>query len=117
MRVANIILPRQTFESNIPYPLRFMVDKGLGGMGWFHIKAGEYKVRNNKESSCQVELDCSESAIRELKCEGEWAKLAPLRVLSFDIECGAEHGVPTADRDPIIQIACVCKTLAASEDD
>lgn len=40
MRVANVNLPRQTFESNIPYALRFMVDKGLGGMGWFQIKTG-----------------------------------------------------------------------------
>lgn len=40
LRVLNINLPRQTFESNIPYALRFMVDKNLGGMSWFKIKAG-----------------------------------------------------------------------------
>lgn len=35
--------------------------------------------------------------------------------MSFDIECAAEHGFPSAERDPIIQIACVCKVLPASE--
>lgn len=30
-------LPQQTFESNIPYLLRFMIDKDIVGMGWFRI--------------------------------------------------------------------------------
>lgn len=48
LRVLNVILPRQTYESNIPYALRFMVDKGLGGMSWFKIKAGDYTVRKHQ---------------------------------------------------------------------
>jgi len=38
------------------------------------------------------------------------SKIAPLRILSFDIECSADKGrFPTADRDPIIQIANIVK--------
>lgn len=38
--------------------------------------------------------------------EGEWAKIAPLRILSFDIECAGRKGVfPEASIDPVIQIA------------
>jgi len=38
--------------------------------------------------------------------EGEWSKIAPLRILSFDIECAGRKGVfPEADTDPVIQIA------------
>ncbi len=38
--------------------------------------------------------------------EGEWAKIAPLRILSFDIECAGRKGVfPEASADPVIQIA------------
>lgn len=38
--------------------------------------------------------------------EGEWAKIAPLRVLSFDIECAGRKGIfPEASVDPVIQIA------------
>lgn len=38
--------------------------------------------------------------------EGEWSKIAPLRILSFDIECAGRKGVfPDAKIDPVIQIA------------
>lgn len=38
--------------------------------------------------------------------EGEWSKTAPLRVLSFDIECAGRKGIfPEANIDPVIQIA------------
>ena len=38
--------------------------------------------------------------------EGEWQKIAPLRILSFDIECQGRKGVfPQAEVDPVIQIA------------
>ena len=39
------------------------------------------------------------------------AKIAPLRVLSFDIECAGRPGVfPEASIDPVIQIANVVTT-------
>jgi DNA polymerase delta subunit 1 len=35
-----------------------------------------------------------------------WSKIAPLRILSFDIECAGRKGVfPDAEIDPVIQIA------------
>jgi DNA polymerase delta subunit 1 len=38
--------------------------------------------------------------------DGEWSKVAPLRILSFDIECAGRKGVfPEAQVDPVIQIA------------
>jgi len=38
--------------------------------------------------------------------EGEWSKIAPLRILSFDIECAGRKGIfPEANQDPVIQIA------------
>ena len=38
--------------------------------------------------------------------EGEWSKIAPLRILSYDIECAGRKGVfPEAKIDPVIQIA------------
>jgi len=42
------------------------------------------------------------------KSEGEWNKIAPLRVLSVDIECQGRKGhFPEAEKDPVIQIANV----------
>lgn len=38
--------------------------------------------------------------------EGQWQKIAPLRILSFDIECAGRKGIfPEAQVDPVIQIA------------
>ena len=38
--------------------------------------------------------------------EGEWNKIAPLRILSLDIECQGRKGhFPEAEHDPVIQIA------------
>jgi DNA polymerase delta subunit 1 len=38
--------------------------------------------------------------------EDAWSKIAPLRILSFDIECAGRKGIfPEANVDPVIQIA------------
>ena len=37
---------------------------------------------------------------------GEWQRIAPIRILSFDIECAGRKGVfPEPEKDPVIQIA------------
>ena len=37
---------------------------------------------------------------------GEWQKIAPIRILSFDIECEGRKGIfPEPEKDPVIQIA------------
>ena len=37
---------------------------------------------------------------------GEWQKIAPIRILSFDIECAGRKGVfPEPEKDPVIQIS------------
>ena len=38
--------------------------------------------------------------------EGEWADIAPMRILSYDIECAGRKGIfPEPEHDPVIQIA------------
>ncbi len=54
----------------------------------------------------QIEADISENDIVPRKPEGDWSKVAPLRILSFDIECQGRKGhFPEAEHDPVIQIA------------
>lgn len=54
----------------------------------------------------QIEIDISYDDILPRKSEGEWNKVAPLRILSFDIECQGRKGhFPEAEQDPVIQIA------------
>lgn len=96
-----------TFESNVPYVLRFMIDTKVVGMNWIEIPAGRYKlVSDGRKSTCQIELTMRYDAFISHAPEGDWQKIAPLRILSFDIECAGRKGIfPEANVDPVIQIA------------
>jgi DNA polymerase delta subunit 1 len=49
---------------------------------------------------------CRFDAFKSHAPDGEWSKIAPLRILSFDIECAGRKGIfPEATIDPVIQIA------------
>lgn len=57
-------------------------------------------------TKAQIEIDISWEALISHPAEGEWQKIAPVRILSFDIECQGRRGIfPEAERDPVIQIA------------
>jgi len=102
----------QTYESNLPYVLRFMVDKDMAGGSWIEAPKGKYNVRagSKKTSHVQMELDMAADDLITHETEGEWAKIAPIRILSFDIECSGRKGFfPEAEKDPVIQIANIVK--------
>ncbi|KLO05308.1 hypothetical protein SCHPADRAFT_933696 [Schizopora paradoxa] len=96
-----------TFESNIVYTLRFMIDAKVVGMNWIEIPAGKYRLNTEKKkSTCQIELAVNWKNFISHQPDGEWSKIAPLRILSFDIECAGRKGIfPEAQVDPVIQIA------------
>ncbi|CCU75143.1 DNA polymerase delta catalytic subunit [Blumeria hordei DH14] len=96
-----------TFD-NIQYVLRFMIDCKISGMSWVEAPAMSYKLVpfNERQSNCQIEAEISYRDLISHKPVGEWAKMAPLRILSFDIECAGRKGIfPEANQDPVIQIA------------
>jgi DNA polymerase delta subunit 1 len=98
-----------TFDS-LQYVLRFMVDTGVSGMSWVEAPAAKYTMLQafERQSNCQIEASIAHSDLIAHVAEGEWAKMAPLRILSFDIECAGRKGIfPEADVDPVIQIANV----------
>lgn len=95
-----------TYESNIAFVLRFMIDKGIVGVGWIELKANTYILPKTPSSSCQIEVDVCHDQIIAHKPDGDWIKVAPLRILSFDIECSnRENAFPTPEKDAVIQIA------------
>ena len=83
---------------------RFMVDCDVVGCNWIQIPAGKYKLRHKAASSsqdpsvlvtksrCQIEVDIAFDGIISHHPEGDWANIAPLRILSFDIECAGRKG-------------------------
>lgn len=108
------------FESNIDFDTRFMVDLNIVGCSWVEVGVGKYKMRSPlpsypsklalsplaRRTRCQWEADVWWEHLKAHPVEGEWQKIAPFRVLSFDIECAGRKGVfPEADKDPVIQIA------------
>ncbi|KAF8972660.1 ribonuclease H-like domain-containing protein [Flammula alnicola] len=97
-----------TFESNIVFTLRFMIDTKVVGMNWIEVPAGKYKITppGSKRSTCQLEISLRYDAFVSHAPDGNWSKIAPLRILSFDIECAGRKGIfPEASVDPVIQIA------------
>ena len=81
-----------------------MVDCDVVGCNWIEIPPGKYRLRRKisaatedpsallAKSRCQIELDVDSECIVSHQPEGDWAKLAPLRILSFDIECAGRKG-------------------------
>jgi DNA polymerase delta subunit 1 len=98
----------QTYESNVPFVLRFMIDCQIQGADWVEFPKGTYSIRpaDKKQSRCTLETDIFYNKIVSHECIDRWSTLAPMRTLSFDIECQGRKGhFPDAQFDPVIQIA------------
>ena len=79
-------------------------------MSWVEVPQSKYTLMEEKDrvSNCQIEAEAHFRDIIAHSNDGEWAKMAPLRILSFDIECAGRKGIfPEATQDPVIQIANV----------
>nr|BAJ78748.1 DNA polymerase delta catalytic subunit [Euconocephalus varius] len=98
----------QFFETNIDFDIRFMVDTGVVGCSWIELPAGKWSMRakDRFQSRCQIEVDVAWTDFIAHTPEGEWSKVAPFRILSYDIECAGRKGIfPEPNHDPVIQIA------------
>ncbi|RXG74084.1 DNA polymerase delta catalytic subunit [Armadillidium vulgare] len=97
----------EAYESNVDFEVRFMVDRHIVGCCWIEIPPRKWSLREQKgqESWCQIEVDVGCTDFTAHAPDGEWSRIAPFRILSFDIECAGRKGVfPEAKQDPVIQI-------------
>jgi len=46
-----------TYESNILFALRFMVDADMVGASWVEILPGKYNLTREPKTTCQIEID------------------------------------------------------------
>ncbi|KAK5778732.1 DNA-directed DNA polymerase delta POL3 PWA37_000649 [Arxiozyma heterogenica] len=107
-----------TTYDNIAYPLRLMVDCGIVGMSWITLPKSKYHMipENERVSTAQLEISINYKDLIAHPAEGEWSHSAPLRILSFDIECAGRVGVfPEPEHDPVIQIANVVSIAGAKK--
>eukprot|EP00967_Tisochrysis_lutea_P029439 scaffold34447_cov36-Tisochrysis_lutea.AAC.2 len=74
------------------------------GMNWLSLPAGRWKARPwqstraggqqvSKAGLAQLEADIFFADLVSHAPEGEWLGMAPMRILSFDIECAGRPGV------------------------
>lgn len=49
--------PRISYESNVLFALRFMIDHNVGGGNWITLPAGAYRLRTKHATVCQLEAD------------------------------------------------------------
>ena len=86
--------------------LKAMVDHNISGMNWLQVD--KYTNTVNRVSNCDIEIDCNIHNLISHDSTGEFSKIAPLVVFSFDIECSNRKGIfPEPKHDAVIQIACV----------
>lgn len=110
-------VPIPTYEANVQFELRFMVDHKMGGCQWIKLKSKTYKVippnDSNRLSNCTYEFHLeSNNTQQAIECipTQEKGDIAPLRILSFDIECKKHNknvaGFVKAEDDPVICVCC-----------
>lgn len=124
---AGIISATGTFESNVPFVMRFMIDCDITGADWVTFPAGKYTCYGDESHPCHSSLRTSSKTSSRCTIEAhiqyheivnrppslsvQWSSLSPLRILSFDIECMGRKGhFPDAQYDPIIQISSIVAT-------
>jgi DNA polymerase delta subunit 1 len=104
------------YETGLPNLVRFMVDLGVYGVNWIELPKDSFTVRNPamRMSKCRIEVDVDVKGFTSHAPSGSWSSIAPLRVLSFDIECAGRKGIfPDASIDSCIQIASVIKEFGS----
>lgn len=114
--VGDFHFGNQTYD-NLSYSMRCAVDCGIVGMSWMTLPKGKYELvqSDERDSKCQIEVTIDYKDLVAHPPNDEWLNSAPLRVMSFDIECSGRKGIfPDANVDPVIQIASVVQIQGAS---
>jgi DNA polymerase delta subunit 1 len=76
-----------TYESNVLFTLRCMIDSNIRSSAWIELPPHTYNVSSLNDTFCNIEIDTCYKSIITRKSVGIYENVAPLRILSFDIEC------------------------------
>ena len=91
----------QTFGSAVEPKVQFISDMGASGYQWLEV-CGIRRARTS--TTCDYEMDAGIQDVTWIDLR-ECAGLAPLRLLSFDIEAAGSRGtMPDSSTDPCIMI-------------
>eukprot|EP01035_Chromulina_nebulosa_P020984 gene20984-27193_t len=104
---------KRIFDDGVNIP-----DNNINGCDWIEFKPNTYTVRspNERISRCDIETDIIYNSLIVHASEGNWSTIAPMRILSFDIECQGRKGhFPDAKYDSVIQIANIITLQGSSQ--
>jgi len=86
---------KEIYEADILFKYRFMADFGLYGMKWVKVEGDPVKT---------ITVKCPAISCRSIE-PVDVVENAPLKYLSFDIECLPSDGLPDPKKDQIIMIS------------
>jgi len=90
---------KAVYETDILFKNRFLIDQALGGMGWVEAPIPEWASGQDASHAAST---VNVQSLRPVQHEAN----APLRFMSFDIECLPDHGaMPKAEFSPVILIS------------
>ena len=98
----------KVYESNLDPILRFMHVSGIRSTGWFQITGGEH----DSSTSCSVNIWNAELTPVDRD------DIAPLVIMSFDIECYSSTGEfpnPALDKDVVFQIGMTTRQFGSDQ--
>ena len=103
-RVKEVAGIKAVYETDILFKNRFLIDRSLGGMGWVEAPLPEWTAGQQATSAGAA------SAMPLIRVEAlhpvQHETNAPLRFMSFDIECLPDRGeMPRAEKSPVILIS------------
>ncbi|NMB86403.1 MAG: DNA polymerase [Methanosaeta sp. PtaB.Bin018] len=97
-RVREVPGVSAVYETDILFKNRFLIDRNLGGMSWVEVPIPEWVDGKIGQEGLIVSVDSLHPVEHETN--------APLRFMSFDIECLPNHGeMPKAESSPVILIS------------
>ncbi|MGV8175089.1 MAG: DNA-directed DNA polymerase [Methanothrix sp.] len=111
---------KAVYETDILFKNRFLIDQSLGGMSWVEAPLPQWAADSSAlcggsaSSSISALPTVDVSLLRHEEHEGN----APLRFMSFDIECLPDHGeMPKAEVSPVILISMAFSPPYAGQSD
>ncbi len=109
-KVKEVAGIKAVYETDILFKNRFLIDCSLGGMGWVEAPFAEW-TENLQAAGAKAA-----SALPPIRVESmhpvSHETNAPLRFMSFDIECLPDQGeMPKAEKSPVILISMVFEPM------
>lgn len=105
-----------TYESNIPFHIRCGIDSKLNGCCWIEIKNEHIYNVKKKSSWCDIEIEVHKNDIKVHEPQGEYALIAPVRIMSYDIEAhGRDDHFPNAELDD--EVICISVVIEDGGDE